>query len=232
MRNTKITGLALISFVFAIAGVIVSALLLREDVTSTAQTLLNYFPERYGVTPSSTWEGALILGLFTSILQVIAANVAFSNKFSNTARGVAAISLISSVVFDNWTDVVFRSGNLTGDIRVAYATTFAFYTAGSEVTQALSWLVIVGTWRAAISDFMYGAARFGAGFSSIRSEWQNFKRAARNQENRNNTPGNDNKNPYTPSFPSQSNQNQNKPHVFKPYGNQPPRSDTKTRKPD
>lgn len=229
MRNTKITGLAFISFLFSIAGIVVSALLLREDVTSTAHTLKDYFPLRYGVTPSSTWEGALILGLFTSILQVIAANVAFSGKFSNTARGVAAISLISSVVFDNWTDVVFRSGNLTGDIRVAYATTIAFYTLGSEVTQGLSWLVFVGTWRAAISDLMWGAAKFGAGFGSIKGEWNSFQRAAKNKEYSQKDSDNS---PFTPNYQQKQNPKPGNTHIFKGFQNLPARSDTKPRKPD
>lgn len=232
MNKTRITGLALISFAFAIAGIIISALLLREDVVSTAHTLKDYFPAQYNVTPASTWEGAITLGLFISVLQVVAANVAFSGRFSTTSRAVAIVGLISAVVFDNWTDVVFRSAYLTGNIKVAYVTTFAFYTFGSEVLQGLSWLVFVSTWRSAISDFMWGLAKFGAGFGSIRGEWNSFQRAAKNKEFSNNAPGNENKKPYTPSFPSQSNQNQNKTHVFKAFGNQPPRSDTKPRKPD
>lgn len=227
MNKSKITGLAFISFLFSIAGIIISALLLREDVTSTAHTLKDYFPMRYGVTPSSTWEGAIILGLFTSILQVIAANVAFSNKFSNTARGVAFISLVSSVVFDNWTDVVFRSGGLTGDIKVAYATTIAFYTLGSEVTQGLSWLVFVGTWRAAISDLMWGFARLQVGFTSISGEWKSFQRSARNKENSN--LNNENK-PFVPNWQQKQGQKSGNQHFVKPIFPIQPKSDTKPRK--
>lgn len=183
MSKTKFVGLSLISFVFAIAGVIISALLLKEDVTSTAHTIFEYFPFKFGVTPASTWEGALILGVFTSVLQVVAASVAFSNKFSLYSRGVALVSLLTSLVFDNWTDVVFRSGNLTGNMEVAFATTLAFYTLGSEITQGLSWLVLIGTWRVAVSDFMWGVAKFQAGLDSIGSEWGRFKHAARSKEN-------------------------------------------------
>lgn len=180
MKN-KFVGLALISFLFSIAGIVISALLLKEDVTSTAHTIFEYFPSKYGVTPASTWQGAIILGVFTSVLQVVAASVAFG-KFSIPSRGVAAIALVASLAFDNWTDIVFRSGNLTGNMEVAIVTTLAFYTIGSEITQGLSWLVFAGTWRVAISDFMWGWAKFGAGWQSIGSEWKNFQRAARNKE--------------------------------------------------
>ena len=177
----RITGLAFISFVFSIAGIVISALLLKEDVISTAHTIFEYFPLRYGVTPSSTWEGALILGVFTSVLQVIAANVAFSRNFSKAARVVAFVSFVASCVFDNWTDVVFRSGNLQGDMRIAIVTTLAFYTLGSEVTQGLSWLVFASLWRAAISDLMWALAKTSAGFGSIQSEWRSISRATQNK---------------------------------------------------
>jgi len=227
--NRKITGLAAISFIFAIAGIVISALLLKEDVTSTAHTIFEYFPSRYGVTPSSTWSGAIILGIFTSVLQVVAASVAFSNKFSGSTRGIAFLVLVSSVVFDNWTDVVFRSGNLTGDMRVAFATTLAFYTLGSEIAQGLSWLVFVGTWRVAFSDIMWGLAKFGAGWSSIGSEWSRFKRAAYNKEynkeytEKNDSDKNDRPNQNTkPVFPARLDVNHPKRHILTPWdvGNQ------------
>lgn len=232
MNKTKITGLALISFLFSIAGIIISALLLREDVVSTAHTLKDYFPIRYNVTPSSTWEGAIVLGLFISVLQVISANVAFSGRFSNTSRAVAFVGLISAVVFDNWTDVVFRSAYLTGDIKVAYATTIAFYTFGSEVLQGLSWLVFVSTWRTAISDIMLGAAKFGAGVKSISSEWKSFQRAANNMENNRTGDNHSSNKPSPPAFPYRPPQNPGNAQNFKPFSNQSPRSDTKPRKSD
>ena len=200
----KITGLAFISFVFSIAGIIISALLLKEDVISTAHTIFDYFPERYGVTPSSTWEGANILGVFTSVLQAVAASVAFSRNFSKETRVVAFVSFVASCVFDNWTDVVFRSGNLQGDMRIAIATTLAFYTLGSEVTQGLSWLVFASLWRLAISDLMWALAKTSAGFGSIQSEWRSINRATQN------------KNPDVKPFfnPWKSgNQPHNKPHT-------------------
>src|SRR5688572_4764136 len=180
MKN-KFAGLALITFAFAVAGIVISSLTIKEDVISTAHTIFEYFPMKYGVTPATTWDGAVVLAVFTSVLQVVAASVAFS-KFSLSNRVVAGLALVLSLGFDNWTDVVFRSGNLTGNLQIAWVTTLAFYTAGSEIMQGLSWLVVLSTWRPAISDFMWGLSRFEAGISSISGEWSSFQRAARNKE--------------------------------------------------
>lgn len=213
MSNGKLMGISLISFFAAIAGIVVSFLLIREDVTSTAHTLFEYFPSKFGVTPSSTWAGAIILGAFTSILQVVAASVAFNKQFASANRVLAFVAFVFACYFDNWTDVVFRSGNLTGDVKIATITTLAFYTFGSEITQGLSWLVFVNNWRSAVSDIMWGWAKVGAGFRSMSAEWENFKRAAINKENKDrgveNKPqqGNNptkmpiNKNPYRPAMP-------------------------------
>lgn len=184
MSNGKLMGISLISFFAAIAGIVVSFLLIREDVTSTAHTLFEYFPSKFGVTPSSTWAGAIILGIFTSILQVVAASVAFNKQFSTSNRVLAFLTFVFACYFDNWTDVVFRSGNLTGNVKIATITTLAFYTFGSELTQGLSWLVFAHNWRSAISDIMWGWAKVQAGFSSINAEWANFRRAATNKESR------------------------------------------------
>ena len=209
MSNGKLMGISLISFFAAVAGIVVSFLLIREDVTSTAHTLFEYFPMKFGVTPSSTWSGAIILGMFTSILQVVAASVAFNKQFATASRVLAFVAFIVACYFDNWTDVVFRSGNLAGDVGIATVTTLAFYTFGSEVTQGLSWLVFVNNWRSAISDIMWGWAKVGAGFRSIGAEWANFQRAATNKENKdrgvenksftpNHKPTYPNKNVYAP----------------------------------
>lgn len=199
MSNGKLMGISLISFLAAIAGIVVSFLLIREDVTSTAHTLFEYFPMKFGVTPSSTWSGAIILGVFTSILQVVAASVAFNKQFATASRVLAFGAFIFACYFDNWTDVVFRSGNLAGDVGIATVTTLAFYTFGSEITQGLSWLVFANNWRSAISDIMWGWAKVVAGFRSISAEWANFQRAAINKENKDR--GVENK----PSTPSVSN---------------------------
>lgn len=175
MNNKKFFGIALISFIFGMAGIVISALLLKEDVLSTAHTVFEYFPSRYGVTPSTTWGGAKILGVFISVLQVVSASVAFSNKFSMSWRILATASLGLSVWFDNWTDVIFRSGYGVGDRQIAMISTMAFYTFGSEITQSLSWLVIMSSWRAAISDGLIGMARIKAGLSSIKGEWSKAK---------------------------------------------------------
>lgn len=182
MSTNRITGIAFISFLFSIAGIVISFLTIKEDVTSTAHTIFEYFPMKYGVVPSETWQGAIILGIFTTVLQVITANIVFSKKFPLPVWLVALAGLTASLLFDNWTDIVFRSNNLTGNLQVAIVTTVAFYTLGSEIMQSLSWLVLLATWRPAISDFMWGVAKAQAGFSSISREWGSFRRAANNKE--------------------------------------------------
>ena len=182
--NKKIVGLAFVSFLAAIAGIVISAFLIKEDVTSTAHTIFEYFPLKYGVIPSSTWEGAITLGIFITVFQVVASSVAMSDRFSMTSRGVGFMSFLAACAFDNWTDVVFRSGNLSGDLEVAIVTTLSFYTFGSEVLQGLSWLVFISTWRTALSDFMLGVARFQAGVNSIGAEWKRFQGAAHRKENK------------------------------------------------
>jgi hypothetical protein len=180
--NKKFYGVSLISFLASIAGVIISFLLLKEDVISTAHTVFEYFPSTYGVTPSTSWDGAIILGVFISVLEVVSASVAFSRKFSVSWRVLAAVSLALAGYFDNWTDIVFRSGNLQGDVRIATITTLAFYTFGSEVTQGLSWLVLVTTWRSSISDILWGWYKLKAGWASIGDERKRFEKAANAQE--------------------------------------------------
>lgn len=180
--NNKIGGISLLAFLASLAGIVVSFLLLKEDVLSTAHTLFEYFPARYNVVPSSTWAGAIILGVFTSVLQVVATSVFMSNKFPWLTRLIGFVSFGLSCWFDNWTDIVFRSSNLTGDIQIATITTLAFYTVGSEVTQGLSWLIFFHSWRSAVSDLMWGSARFQAGISSVAAEWKRFKSAAQTKE--------------------------------------------------
>lgn len=179
----KITGLAFFVFLFAIAGIGISYMTLKEDVLSTAKTVFEYFPMKYQVTPAATWQGAIVLGFFTSIVQVVAGSVAFSKKFSNSLRTAAFIVFLAGCGFDNWTDVVFRSGNLTGDIKVAIVTTVAFYSFGSEILQGLSLIVFFTFWRLAISDLMWGWAKFLAGLNSIGEEWKRFRKAANKKEN-------------------------------------------------
>lgn len=170
----KTTGISLISFLSSIAGIVISFLLLKEDVISTAWTVFKYFPDKYGVIPSTTWDGAIILGVFISVLQIVSASVAFGKRFSISWRMLAGVSLVASVYFDNWTDIIFRSGYGVGDKMIATITTLAFYTFGSEITQSLSWLIFVSLWRSAISDIMVGVVRVGNGLGSIGPEWESL----------------------------------------------------------
>ena len=184
MTSSKLVGFSILSFLASIAGIVVSFLLLKEDVLSTAKTLFEFFPMKYGVIPSATWSGAIVLGLFTSILQIVSASISLSPRYGSWTRILATVSLIVSAWFDNWTDVVFRSGYLTGNTRIATISTLAFYTFGSEITQSLSWIVFLNIWRVAISDFMWGSAKLGAGFSSIKLEWKKFQSAAKRVEDK------------------------------------------------
>lgn len=222
MKN-KIVGLSFISFIASIAGLVISFMLLKEDVTSTAHTLFEYFPMKYGVIPSSEWNGSIILGLFTSVLQIVSASVMFSKSFSPQNRWLAVIAFVASCGFDNWTDVVFRSGNLTGDVQVATVTTLAFYTVGSEVLQGFSWLIFFTSWRQGISDFMWGMARLQAGFGSISSEWSNFKRAAARKESKEIT----DREPLEYNQTGYTNKNQSKSVSQYPY--QPPKNKERDR---
>lgn len=174
--NHKIAGVSLISFLSSIAGIAISFLLLKEDVISTAKTVFEYFPQQYGVTPSTSWDGAIILGVFISVLQIVSASVTFAKRFSTPWRLLAGISLLCSVYFDNWTDIIFRSGYGLGDKQVATITTLAFYTFGSEITQSLSWLVFVSLWRSAISDIMIGITKLNQGLDSIGAEWNQLNK--------------------------------------------------------
>lgn len=221
MTNSKLVGFSILSFLASIAGIVVSFLLLREDILSTAKTLFEFFPIKYGVIPSSTWNGAIVLGLFTSVLQIVSASVALSSRYGTWTRLLALVSLVASAWFDNWTDIVFRSGYLTGNTQIATISTLAFYTFGSEITQSLSWIVFLNIWRVAISDFMWGWAKLGAGFNSIKSEWRKFQSAAKRSEDKER--GTESEITYKPSQPSprptssihkpsnQSNQNLGRP---------------------
>lgn len=130
----------------------------------------------------------MILGVFITVLQIVSASVAFAERFSVPWRVLAGVSLLASGLFDNWTDIVFRSGNLTGDMKVAVITTLAFYTFGSEITQGLSWLVFMSSWRKAISDLMFGWASFIAGLDSIGGEWKRVSQDASKKEHGQNPP--------------------------------------------
>lgn len=227
MTNKKkplIKGFALVAFFASLAGIYISFGLLKEDVLSTALTVFNYFPLEYGVTPATDMQGAMILGWFTTVLQIVTAGIIFSNGyFPKITRWIAIVSFALACGFDNWTDIVHRSGYLTGNMKVSIVTTFSFYTVGSEVLQALSWAVMITFWRTAISDVMWGWAVFLAGIRSIKNEMNNFHRSAgnieklnRNSEGANTTNNNNNKKPYTPNKPQTYTRPQdNKPSSFK-----------------
>ena len=182
--NQQNNTFVIVGFIAGVAGVIVSWSLLKEDVFSTAKTLFEYFPLTFGVTPASTWEGAQRLGWFTTILQIVAGTIAFTKGYNQWLRLVSVLLLGVSVPFDNWTDVVYRSGFMQGNPMVAFITTAMFYTVGSELLQSFAWVIIISTWRQAIREIMRAGARVKAGVASISGEWDRIKRIAENTESR------------------------------------------------
>lgn len=189
-KNKKFNVLNIIGLAAAVTGVIISALLIKEDVLSTKITLLTYFPEKFGVTPASTESGGAMLGWFTTVLQVVTAFISGNKKMSGGTRFLSFMVFLAACAFDNWTDVVFRSGNLSGDVFVSVVTTLAFYTFGSELSQALAWIVIGNCWREAVSETMWLFANVSSGLSTIGREYENIKRHAqeREEKERNITP--------------------------------------------
>jgi len=182
--KTKHNGLTLISLIAAIAGVIVSFSLLKEDVLSTAKTLFEFFPTNFGVQPAMTWEGAIYLGIFVSVTQIVSASVASRKELAKTIRYTAGFLLALSIPFDAWTDIVFRSGNFTGNPVVATVTTIAFYTFGSELMQSLSWLIVLTSWRQGVREMMWFFAKGIEGIKSVAPEWFTIVRNVRSQEMR------------------------------------------------
>lgn len=183
-KITKPNVLLLVAMLAAIAGVFVSFSLLREDVLSTAYTMFDYFPATFSVTPASTWNGAIRLGVFITVMQIVTATIMAQKQYNIWLRVGCFILFFISMPFDSWTDVVYRSDALTGNLPVAISTTFMFYTIGSEVLQSISWIVIFTTWRKAIREGMRLSAQVLEGFRSIRTEWNTIKRQAENIERR------------------------------------------------
>ena len=178
-------GIALLLFTASMFGIVTSTGLMKDDILSTANTVFTYFPLQFGVTPASTWEAALWIGAWTTILQVVSAGIAFSKRFGmwySPVRVIAFLALCASLPFDNWTDIVFRSGYLTGNLPVATITTFAIYTGGSELTQFLSLTIFFSTWRSAISDLIYAKETLSAGIRSIYPEIQRVRSTVRSAE--------------------------------------------------
>jgi hypothetical protein len=200
--KTKHNGLTLISLIAAIAGVIVSFSLLKEDVLSTASTLFEYFPANFGVTPAMTWTGAIYLGVFVSVTQIVTASVASRKELSKTIRYTAGLLLMLSIPFDAWTDIVFRSGNFTGNPIVAIVTTVAFYTFGSELMQSLSWIIVLTSWRQGIRELMWFSAKGIEGIRSISTEWRVVIRNAYNSEQKSVQANNPNVSMPTRQYPS------------------------------
>lgn len=176
-KSTK--KFSVLFLIASIVGIVISASLLKEDVMSTAHTLTVYFPVQFGVTPAMTEQGGVFLGIFISIAQVIGAAVWFSKQFSKPIRLMAALIFTLAVPFDAWTDIVFRSGYLQGNLAVATITTVAFYTFGSEIMQTLSLALFVSIWRQGFADMLWGFAYAWNSMGTMKREWGSFFSAAK-----------------------------------------------------
>lgn len=177
--NVNLKKLSVIFFIASVVGIIVSSLGMYDDVMSTAHTLQIYFPITFGVTPSSTDGGNIRLGVFISVIQIITAAIALSDNFSKRYRFSAFVLLVVSVVFDAWTDIVYRSGYLTGNLAVASVTTIAFYTFGTEILSGFSIALFMMTWRQALADIAWNIAYSFNSLSTIAPEYRYFLQAAK-----------------------------------------------------
>lgn len=225
---TQITHkFSVILFLSSIVGIALSFLLLKEDVLSTANTLYVYFPSQFGVTPAITEDGGLFLGIFVSVAQIITLAIALSASYKVPIRVIAGLFFALAMPFDGWTDVVFRSGYLKGDLIVATITTIAFYTFGSELLQSLSWVLFLSVWRQAIADIMWSLAYGANSVSTVGREWTNFVIAARNVARKEaDSRISRHNNRYVPTSPSRSYEQSLKTTDQKPKTSEPIRSES------
>ena len=188
MENTKKKGLfdnvAPVVVLFAIATLAVGISLLRDDVLSTAETMYTYFPQEFGVYPAMDFTGAIVLGLFVSVVQMVSLVVATSPAFDKNVRVIAWIVYGILAFLDGWTDVIHRSNKLKGDVGVSVGVTLGFYTLGSEFSSSLAIAVIATFWRKATSDVLFGWAQISAFLSNIAREYSSYRRAANNRESK------------------------------------------------
>jgi len=186
MENSRKKGLfdnvAPVVVLFSIATMVVGISLLRDDVLSTAETMFRYFPEQFGVYPATDFTGAVVLGLFISVTQIVSLVVATSPNFPKNIRWIAGFIYGTAAAIDGYTDVVHRSGGLKGDVPVSIGVTLGFYTFGSEFSTSLAAAVFGHFWRKATSDIMFGAAQFFAFLGNMAKEFSSYQRAARNRE--------------------------------------------------
>lgn len=181
-KSTK--KFSVLFMVASIAGIVISASLLKEDVLSTAHTLTVFFPMAFGVTPAMTENGGIYLGIFISIAQIVGVAVFSASHFSKSIRAMAFVVVLLAVPFDAWTDIVYRSGYLSGNLMVATITTMAFYTLGSEIMQALSLALLVSVWRQGFTDTLWGIAYGWNSLGTMRREWLSFASAAKRMAER------------------------------------------------
>ena len=179
-----INDMATFILLSSIGAFIVSILALKEDIYSTAMTLLVYFPLEYNVQPVSDMLGANILAIMISLTQIVTIAIALNDDFPVSQRIVAALLYMFSMLFDGFTDVVFRSEYLTGNIYIAIGVTVGFFTFGAEMLSGFSGMLIGKFWRRGISDIMLHLARIKAFFNNVKKEQESYRRVAQKGEDR------------------------------------------------
>ena len=175
MNQRKLNGLMIFLFLSSIAGIIVSYTLIEEDVLSTALTLFEYLPSRYGVRPAVEWEGAVRLGIFTTVAQIISGAIMGNKSIPKFWRWVAGIMFVVFMPIDYFTDVVHRSAYFTGNLPIAVVTTMIYYTLGSEMLQAASWVMLFMTWRVGIRELLWALTNVVEVVSNLGNDWRRMR---------------------------------------------------------
>lgn len=181
-KITYFENMNLFIFLGALGASIIGFGLLKDDVLSTAYTMLDYFPKTFGVRPASDFNSAIIIGLFFSFTQVAGLSAALTKEFGMKQRITGFVLFIAFMLGDNWTDVVYRSQYLTGDIWISILVTGTLYTVGSEFSSGIAIALMTHYWRPALSEFLMLFATIQAKIGVLGKEWGSFSRAAKNRE--------------------------------------------------
>jgi len=182
-KKNVTNGFSLLIFLFGIGALIISFSLIREDVMSTAHTMLYYFPTQFGVTPVSDMTGGIIVGLFFTFTQVASLAAAMTKEFSKKNRIVGAVLFLVFMIADNWTDIVYRSNSFTGNIWITILVTGTIYTMGSEFSSGIASSIISHYWRSAIAEIFMGVATAKNKIGLLGKEWSRYDKAAGKKEN-------------------------------------------------
>lgn len=179
-----VKNLNIFIFLIGIAAAISGFSLLKEDVMSSAYTLLDYFPREFKVKPVSDLTGGIAVGLFFTFTQIAGLFAAMTKEFNIKVRWTGAILFVLFMLIDNWTDIVYRSQYLSGDLVVSVLVTGTIYTVGSEFSSGVAVALVSSFWRSALSEFLMFFAILKNKASSLGRDWKRYDEAARRMEQR------------------------------------------------